>query len=141
MVDSVSVAVRSRMMAGIKSANTMPERKVRSLLHGMGLRFRLHRTDLPGKPDIVLPRHETVVFVHGCFWHRHKGCKFAYRPKSREEFWHDKFAANIARDIKVQKQLQGLGWRVLTVWECELRNLDKLERRLNRAFRRLHSHV
>ena len=105
------------------------------MLHRMGYRFRLHRRDLPGSPDIVLPKFRTVVFVHGCFWHRHAGCRFAYVPKSRVAFWKDKFAANISRDRKNEAALEAEGWRVLVVWECELRNPSELQDRLRKAMK------
>jgi len=108
-----------------------PELAVRSLLHRMGYRFRLHRADLPGKPDIVLSRYRTVIFVHGCFWHRHKDCRFAYTPKSRTEFWLKKLESNVIRDIQVKSDLELLGWRVITLWECELRDMDQLAARLD----------
>jgi DNA mismatch endonuclease (patch repair protein) len=120
-------------MSRIKGKDTGPEILVRSLLHRAGFRFRLHVKQLPGKPDIVLPRHHTVVFVHGCFWHRHAGCKYAYTPKSRRKFWLEKFAGNVKRDRSNCRRLRYLGWRVLTVWECEATDLDRLTRRLTRA--------
>jgi len=107
-------------MSRIRNRDTKPELIVRSLLHRMGYRFRLHRKDLPGKPDIVLPKYRTVIFVHGCFWHRHKGCQFAYKPKSKEQFWERKFSDNVKRDAVSQSQLFSMGWKVLTVWECEV---------------------
>jgi DNA mismatch endonuclease (patch repair protein) len=134
MADVLSTELRSLNMSRIKSRDTRPELFVRSLLHRMGYRFRLHRSDLPGKPDIVLPRHKLIIFVHGCFWHRHKGCRFAYTPKSRVEFWECKLGGNVERDIRVRKALRKLGWRVVIVWECELRNAAKLEARLRRLF-------
>lgn len=103
------------------------------MLHRAGCRFRLHRSDLPGRPDITLPRHRTVVFVHGCFWHRHPRCRFAYTPKSRMAFWQAKFAGNVRRDRTQCQQLRRLGWRVIVVWECELRNPIRLAGRLCRA--------
>ena len=121
-------------MSRIRSRDTRPELCVRSLLHGLGYRFRVHRKDLPGNPDIVLPRHKLIIFVHGCFWHRHKGCRFAYTPKSRVEFWERKLGGNVERDIRVRKELRTLGWRVAVVWECELRNRAKLEARLRGLF-------
>ena len=96
----------------------------------MGFRFRLHCRNLPGKPDIVLPRFKAVVFVHGCFWHRHEGCGYAYTPKSRQEFWTAKFATNIERDRRVRTELDDLGWRAMIVWECELRKLELVQHRL-----------
>src|SRR5215210_1330722 len=116
MTDVFTKAKRSEVMSRIRSRNTGPERAVRSLLHKMGYRFRLHGTGLPGKPDIVLPRYRTTIFVHGCFWHRHKGCQFCYMPKSRVEFWLAKFESNVQRDRKVKKLLKKQGWQVLTVW-------------------------
>ncbi len=107
---------------------------VRSILHRMGLRFRLHDQKLPGRPDVVLARHGTVVFVHGCFWHRHKGCALASSPKSRRAFWQRKFASNVARDRKQARALRKAGWRVLVVWQCELKHPDRLTRRLRRLF-------
>lgn len=130
MTDVFSVVKRSEVMSKIKGRDTAPERAVRSLLHHMGYRFRLHRKDLPGKPDIVLPRHKAVIFVHGCFWHRHKHCRLAYMPKSREEFWSAKFKSNVARDEKVKTELEKLGWRVIVVWQCEIYNPRKLSQRL-----------
>jgi len=106
-------------MSRIRGRDTQPEKKVRSALHRAGFRFRLHRKDLPGRPDIVLPKYRTVVFVHGCFWHRHRGCKFAYEPKSRPAFWNEKFRGNVARDRRNASDLRRLGWRVVTIWECE----------------------
>ncbi len=119
-------------MSRIGAKDTAPEIVVRRLLHGMGLRFRLHVKTLPGSPDVVLPRHRTVVFVHGCYWHRHPGCKRAYTPKTNAEFWEAKFARNVERDRRVSSQLADLGWRVIVVWECETRKPDKLLRKLER---------
>jgi DNA mismatch endonuclease (patch repair protein) len=120
-------------MSQIRSADTSPERQVRSILHGLGYRFRLHSKNLPGTPDVVLPRYSTVVLVHGCFWHRHAGCKFAYMPKSRKRFWEEKFEQNIKRDARVIRQLKTEGWRVVTVWECELADVRKLAVKLRKA--------
>ena len=107
-------------MATIKARNTKPEIAVRSMLHRMGYRFRIHRKDLAGTPDIVLPRHRTVLFVHGCFWHEH-ACKKTKMPKTRIEYWEDKISGNRRRDALKQSQLQALGWKVVVVWECELK--------------------
>src|SRR5687768_2132535 len=107
-------------MARIRSSNTKPEVSLRKALHRLGLRFRLHGRKLPGKPDIVLPRFKTAIFVHGCFWHRHEGCKVANTPKSNTDFWVDKFSRNVARDAKIADELKRLGWRVIVAWECEL---------------------
>ena len=130
MTDVFSKSKRSEVMSRIKGRNTKPELAVRSLLHRMGYRFRLHKADLPGKPDIVLSRYKTVIFVHGCFWHRHKDCRFAYTPQSRMEFWLKKLESNVIRDIQVKSDLEILGWRVITVWECELRDMDQLSRKI-----------
>jgi DNA mismatch endonuclease (patch repair protein) len=120
------------MMARIAQRNTAPEIAVRRILHRLGLRFRLHRRDLPGTPDIILPGRKLVILVHGCFWHRHSACRFAYTPKSRVEFWTAKFDRNVARDHEVQEALIELGWRVCVVWECETSDLAALERRLRK---------
>jgi DNA mismatch endonuclease (patch repair protein) len=130
MTDVFTKSKRSEVMSRIKGRNTKPELAVRSLLHRMGYRFRLHKADLPGKPDIVLSRYKTITFVHGCFWHRHKDCRFAYTPKSRTEFWLKKLESNVIRDIQVKSDLELLGWRVITVWECELRDMDQLPRKI-----------
>lgn len=108
-------------MSHIKSINTSPELMVRRYLHAQGLRFRLHVKDLPGKPDIVLSKYHTVIFVHGCFWHGHEGCKYFRYPKSRLEYWKPKIEKNILRDAKVLETLRGMGWTVLIVWECQLK--------------------
>ena len=113
---------RSRNMSAIKSKNTKPEIKVRKLLHSMGYRFRLHSKDLPGSPDIVLPKYKTVIFVHGCFWHRHQNCKYASTPKTRQEFWNKKFNENINRDKINQENLSSKGWKIIIIWECEIKN-------------------
>ncbi|MDO4708766.1 MAG: very short patch repair endonuclease [Pseudomonadota bacterium] len=118
-MDVVDKATRSRMMSGIRSKNTKPELIVRSFLHRAGLRFRLHG-NLPGKPDLVLPKYRAVVFVHGCFWHRHEGCRHAATPTSNALFWQKKFEDNVRRDAAIRKQLEGLGWKVFVVWSCEL---------------------
>ena len=123
---------RSRNMSAIKSKNTKPEIKVRKVLHSMGYRFRLHRKDLPGKPDLVLPKYKTVIFVHGCFWHRHKNCKYASTPKTRQEFWEAKFRENINRDKLNQENLSSKGWKIIIVWECEIKDKDF---DLNRLFK------
>ena len=124
MVDVVSPADRSRMMAGIKSKNSQPELLVRRLLFATGYRFRLHRRDLPGTPDIVMPGHKIAIFVHGCFWHLHQGCRYAKMPATRPEFWKAKLEANVERDRRAIEKLQALGWRVLCVWECSTRDAE-----------------
>jgi DNA mismatch endonuclease, patch repair protein len=133
MTDRVSSEQRSRNMAAVRATDTAPERAVRSLLHRLGLRFRLHQKLLPGTPDIVLKRHATVVFVHGCFWHGHD-CSRGKLPTTRREFWLPKLQRNKERDLQNEKHLRALGWRVLVVWECELRNPARIRRRLVRAF-------
>ena len=120
---------RSRNMSAIKSKNTKPEITLRKLLHSMGYRFRLHRKDLPGSPDIVLPKYKTVIFVHGCFWHRHENCKYATTPKTRKEFWEKKFRENINRDNLNQANLSLKGWKIIIIWECQLKgDIKKLIR-------------
>lgn len=129
--DIYSPAKRSKIMAKVKGGNTKPEIYVRSRLHAAGFRFRLHRKDLPGKPDIVLPRYRTVIFVHGCFWHQHPGCRKATLPKQNADFWKIKLGNNVVRDEKNIDQLQAIGWRVEVVWECDLaRNVDALIQKL-----------
>ena len=116
-------------MSAIKSKNTKPEIAVRRLLHSMGYRFRLHSKDLPGSPDIVLPKYKTVIFVHGCFWHRHENCKYASTPKTRQEFWNKKFKENINRDNLNQANLSLKGWKIIIIWECQLKgDIKKLIR-------------
>lgn len=130
--DRLSPAERSRNMARIRSHNTTPEKIVRRLVTGLGLRYRLQRRDLPGRPDLVFgPRH-TVILVHGCFWHQHAHCPAGRLPTANRLFWETKLARNTQRDAQNQRALRRLGWRVLTVWECETKNPDKLLRRLAR---------
>ena len=125
MVDIMTVEQRSALMSRIRSVDTKPELFVRRALHAMGYRFRTHVRDLPGRPDLVFTKRHAVIFVHGCFWHRH-GCKKTYVPKVREEFWGSKFAANTSRDERNQSQLVQSGWRVLVVWECEVESDDTI---------------
>ena len=124
MTDVVDRKTRSRMMSGIRGRDTAPELTVRRYLHRAGLRFRLQRRDLPGRPDLVLPRYRAVVFVHGCFWHRHANCRFCYTPKSNQEFWQKKFHENVQRDDRVRSELIDRGWRVFIVWACSLDDRD-----------------
>jgi DNA mismatch endonuclease (patch repair protein) len=131
-MDRISVERRSWNMSRIKAKNTKPEITVRSLLHRMGFRFRLHVRRLPGCPDIVLPRLKSVVFVHGCFWHRHRKCSFAYSPKTRKAFWKSKFEDNVRRDRRHLHDLAELGWRALVIWECQIRDLNVIADRLSR---------
>lgn len=128
-MDRIDKQRRSWNMSRIKCKNTVPEILVRSTLHAMGYRFRLHSRTLPGRPDIVLPKHRIVLFVHGCFWHRH-GCKFSYTPKSRVTFWESKFDQNLERDRRVLRDLRSLGWHVITLWECQVKSQDYLENQL-----------
>jgi DNA mismatch endonuclease (patch repair protein) len=126
MVDHISPERRSWLMSRVPSKHTTPEIRVRRAAHALGLRFRLHRKDLPGKPDLVFPKFGIVLFVHGCFWHRHGGCPKATIPKSREEFWREKFARNVVRDLENENALITQGWRVSTIWECETKDAKKL---------------
>ena len=131
MADRLSPEARSALMARIRGKDTRPELAVRSMLHAMGFRFRLHRRDLPGTPDIVLPGRRKAIFVHGCFWHGHR-CGCARLPKTRLDYWGPKIAANRARDGRKAAALRREGWSVAAVWECQLRKPDLLERRLAR---------
>jgi DNA mismatch endonuclease (patch repair protein) len=131
--DRLTKEQRSWNMSRIRSTNTKPEIVVRRLLSGMGLRYRLHRAGLPGKPDIVLGPRRLVIFVHGCFWHRHSGCKQATMPTANRSFWLAKLEGNAARDHRHRTALRKLGWRVVTVWECETRTPERLARRLAQA--------
>jgi DNA mismatch endonuclease (patch repair protein) len=112
------------MMSGIRARNTRPEMRLRRELHALGFRFRLHAKDLPGKPDLVLKKHNAAIFVHGCFWHRHRDCRLASTPASNSGFWADKFARNVERDMQATAALRNKGWRVAVVWECGLRRKD-----------------
>lgn len=136
MTDSLSKAKRSWNMSRVRSKDTKPEISVRSLLHRAGFRFRLHKAGLPGKPDIVLAKHKTVIFVHGCFWHRHPGCSDATTPKTRTAFWKKKFEENVERDQRTAATLRNLDWNVIVVWECELKNIERLLIRLNKEIRK-----
>lgn len=128
MVDVVDSATRSRMMSGIRGKDTKPELLVRKYLHARGLRFRLHVKSLPGKPDIVCSKYNAVVFVHGCFWHHHADCKFATMPSSRTDYWANKLSENVTRDSYQIAALKELGWNVIVIWECELKeNVKCLE--------------
>jgi DNA mismatch endonuclease (patch repair protein) len=126
MTDTVDRSTRSRMMAAIKGHDTTPEMVLRKALHARGLRYRLHVRGLPGRPDLVFPRRRAVVFVHGCFWHRHEGCPYATMPRTRPDFWASKFAGNVSRDQKQISLLLASGWRVAVVWECAVRKSERL---------------
>ena len=130
MTDHVNRGKRSLIMAAVHSKDTKPELAVRSLVHALGYRFRLHVASLPGKPDLVFPGRRKIIFVHGCFWHRHARCRYATSPKTRPEFWQEKFCTNVARDRRTRRELKKLGWSILTVWQCELKNPQKLEVRI-----------
>ncbi len=134
MADRISPARRSENMRAIKSKNTAPEKRVRSIAHRLGLRFRLHRRDLPGSPDLIFPRRGIALFVHGCFWHRHENCQVATTPKTNTEYWSKKFRDNIKRDRENRKKLEENGWRVLVIWECETRKWESVEAFLRRNF-------
>jgi DNA mismatch endonuclease, patch repair protein len=134
-MDIICKEKRSWNMSRIRSSNTKPELIIRSLLHRLGYRFRLHRKELPGKPDIVLPKYNTVIFVNGCFWHRHKGCKYTYNPKSKIDFWEKKFRENINRDRQNRKALKKLGWNIVVIWECQVRNEEKLVTRIRKVIK------
>ncbi|ABR85809.1 very short patch repair endonuclease [Pseudomonas aeruginosa] len=140
MADFLSPTERSERMSRIRGKDTQPELALRKALHKLGLRYRLHGAGLPGKPDLVFPRYKVVVFVHGCFWHRHAGCKIATIPKSNTPFWLEKFEKNVVRDAQVVVDLQALGWTVFVVWECELVSAKKAQatsKRLHEMIRQL----
>lgn len=131
MVDVLTPEQRRKNMSRIRGKDTRPEIQLRSTLHRAGFRFRLHYRKLPGRPDIAMPKYKTAIFVHGCFWHRHEGCKYATTPKSRPDFWQKKFKENVERDARNREQILAAGWKVITVWECELKNQpEKVARRL-----------
>jgi DNA mismatch endonuclease (patch repair protein) len=127
MADTVDKATRSRLMSGIRGKDTKPEKAIRSALHSAGFRYRVHVAGLPGKPDIVFPKYKAVIFVHGCFWHRHADCWWSTTPSSNAVFWAEKFAQNVARDNRNIVDLKKMGWRVATVWECTLRVQSQAE--------------
>lgn len=134
MSDTLSPAQRSFNMSRIRGRDTSPELVVRSFLHGLGFRYRLHDRRLPGRPDLVFSSRRVAVFVHGCFWHRHANCRYATTPSSNSAFWAKKFQENVTRDQRARINLEAIGWRVLVIWECEVRKPSKLlalARRLN----------
>lgn len=131
MTDHVDRRKRSLIMAAVHSEDTGPEMAVRRIVHGLGYRYRLHVRALPGHPDLVFPVRRKVIFVHGCFWHRHRKCRYATSPKTRRRFWEAKFAANEARDRRVRGELRRMDWLVLTVWQCELKKAERLTGRLD----------
>ena len=131
MTDHVDQRQRSLNMAAVHSKNTKPEIAVRRIVHMMGYRYRLHDPKLPGKPDLVFSSRCKTIFVHGCFWHRHNGCRYTTTPKTRTDFWEAKFRTNVARDRRIRRELKKMGWAVLTVWQCELKKSEKLTERLD----------
>lgn len=131
MADHVDRAKRSLIMAAVHSKDTSAELAVRKMLRGLGYRYRLHGKTLPGRPDVVFPALRKVVFVHGCFWHRHRKCRYATSPKTRPDYWEAKFISNIDRDRRARRELKRMKWMVLTVWQCELKQRDKLAERLD----------
>lgn len=134
VMDKINPEKRSWVMAQVRGFNTKPEKIIRSLLHRLGYRFRIHRKDLPGKPDIVLPKFRTVIFVHGCFWHSHPGCKRARIPENNEDYWLQKLNKNKIRDVQNKILLENNGWHVLIIWECELKNMELMQKRLINFF-------
>lgn len=132
-MDKIDTARRSANMAQIRGKDTGPELKVRRIAHAMGLRFRLHRKDLPGRPDLILPKYRLAIFVHGCFWHRHHGCRRATMPATRTDFWQAKFACTVERDKRQIADLEASGWRVLVLWECGLKNEESIRAELRAA--------
>lgn len=139
MTDTMTPEQRHKCMAAIKGKDTKPEMIVRRYLHALGYRYGLHNRKLPGSPDLVLRRLRTVIFIHGCFWHGHEGCKYYRLPQSNVEFWSDKITRNRQRDAFAKAQLEKKGWTVITVWECDLKNKKKREETLERLSNRLHT--
>lgn len=135
MVDHISPERRSWLMSRVRGKHTSPEMRVRRAAHAMGLRFRLHRKDLPGTPDLVFPKHQVALFVHGCFWHRHRGCSKATVPKTRSSYWREKFASNRERDFIVHAALTALGWKVAVIWECKTKSPVELDEQLSAIFK------
>nr|WP_319775888.1 very short patch repair endonuclease [uncultured Sphaerochaeta sp.] len=134
MTDVFPTEKRSWIMSRVREKNTSPELKVRSLVHRLGFRFRLHKKDLPGKPDLVFPSRKKIIFVHGCFWHGHTCARGQRRPKTNCNYWSGKIQRNIDRDLKTQSELNSMGWDVFVVWECELKDMDVLCHRLQSFF-------
>jgi DNA mismatch endonuclease, patch repair protein len=138
-MDNLTPSERSVRMSQIRSKHTQPELRVRGLVHRLGYRFRLHRKDLPGAPDMVFPGRKKVVFVHGCFWHCHSRCNVSHLPKTRRAYWRDKLVGNVERDKANRRRLRQSGWSVLIVWECETRDIEKLRNRVRTFLDNLHS--
>lgn len=139
MSDTLTAEQRSIRMSLIRGKDTLPELKLRKQLHRLGLRYRLHNSKLPGKPDLTLAKYMTIVFVHGCFWHRHPNCKVATTPKSNVEYWQSKFERNVERDNANKELLMQMGWRVITVWECEVNSAAKLAATAEQIYQRIRS--
>lgn len=135
MSDIFERAKRSEIMSRIRGRDTKPEVVVRQIAHRLGFRFRLHRKDLPGSPDLVFPRYRAIIMVHGCFWHRHPGCKYAYTPKTRVQFWQTKFEGNVARDRRNDLALSERGWRTMVIWECETKDHHAVAARIESFLR------
>lgn len=135
MTDVFDPEKRSEIMSRIRGRDTNPEMIVRRIAHGLGFRFRLYRRDLPGSPDLVFPKHRAVIMVHGCFWHRHPGCKHASTPKTRESFWKNKLEDNVARDRRNEIALGELGWRVMVIWQCETKVREAVAARIESFLR------
>ena len=135
MSERISREARSRIMRAVRGRDTGPERAVRSIVHALGFRFRLHRKDLPGTPDLVLPRHRTVILVHGCFWHAHRCRAGRVEPRSNAAFWREKRLGNRRRDARVRAALRARGWTVLEIWECQLKSPDTVASRIRSALR------
>jgi DNA mismatch endonuclease, patch repair protein len=135
-MDRLTPGKRSAHMRRIRKRNTKPELIVRRVAHALGFRFRLHRRDLPGTPDLVLPRHRTTIFVHGCFWHQHASCRLARQPKSRLDYWLPKLARNIERDGETRSSLEAAGWRCVVIWECETKDQEALSQKLRQLLPR-----
>lgn len=131
-MDVISKAGRSRIMRSIRSTNTKPELAVRSALHRLGYRFRVHVGALPGKPDIVLPRYRTIIWIHGCFWHGHRTCRAGIRPKSNVAYWYPKIDRNITRDLSIRRKLSRMGWKNYVLWECDIENEQRLASKLRK---------
>lgn len=136
MADVFTAKERSRIMARVRGKDTAPELAIRSMVHRLGYRFRLHQRKLPGNPDIVLPCHKKIILVHGCFWHGHKRCKHAARPKSNRRYWNKKIDRNIERDRRNRRKLRAMGWDVLTLWECDIKNIEGAAQEIRRFLAR-----
>lgn len=134
MPDNLSPEHRKKAMSNVRQKDTKPEKTVRSILHRLGFRFRKNVSSIAGKPDIVLPKYKTIIFVHGCFWHQHKNCRKAARPTSNIEFWNTKLEKNVKRDKQTLKELKSLGWKVLTIWTCEMKDKELLIEKLKISF-------